>query len=112
MGFSDCAHFIRHFQLEYGCTPGYGARHELMPRFRAFFVGCAGLLDTLPLKSPTGDDDMNWQPFAAAPGNMTIFSASFPDVSDQWPMKDETAREINALNRALKADPALRPPAD
>ena len=22
MGFSDCAHFIRHFQLEYGCTPG------------------------------------------------------------------------------------------
>ena len=54
---------------------------------------------------------MNWQPFrGSAPGNMTIFSASFPDVSDQWPMKDETAREINALNRALKADPALRPP--
>ncbi|EBW8988518.1 class I SAM-dependent methyltransferase, partial [Salmonella enterica subsp. enterica serovar Enteritidis] len=51
---------------------------------------------------------MNWQPFrGSAPGNMTIFSASFPDVSDQWPMKDETAREINALNRALKADPAL-----
>ncbi|MEH0886906.1 helix-turn-helix domain-containing protein [Enterobacter sp. UNJFSC 003] len=22
MGFSDCAHFIRHFQSEYGCTPG------------------------------------------------------------------------------------------
>ncbi|TCW13678.1 AraC family transcriptional regulator with amidase-like domain [Raoultella sp. BIGb0138] len=22
MGFSDCAHFIRHFQTEYGCTPG------------------------------------------------------------------------------------------
>lgn len=22
MGFSDCAHFIRHFQIEYGCTPG------------------------------------------------------------------------------------------
>jgi transcriptional regulator GlxA family with amidase domain len=22
MGFSDCAHFIRHFQAEYGCTPG------------------------------------------------------------------------------------------
>lgn len=22
MGFSDCAHFIRHFQNEYGCTPG------------------------------------------------------------------------------------------
>lgn len=22
MGFSDCAHFIRHFQLEYGCSPG------------------------------------------------------------------------------------------
>ncbi|MCU6300645.1 class I SAM-dependent methyltransferase [Enterobacter cloacae] len=54
---------------------------------------------------------MNWQPFrGSAPGNMTIFSASFPDVSDQWPMKDETVREINALNRALKADPALRPP--
>ena len=54
---------------------------------------------------------MNWQPFrGSAPGNMTIFSASFPDVSDQWPMKDETAREINALNQALKADPALRPP--
>ncbi|ELE9706294.1 class I SAM-dependent methyltransferase [Enterobacter cloacae] len=54
---------------------------------------------------------MNWQPFhGSAPGNMTIFSASFPDVSDQWPMKDDTAREINALDRALKADPALRPP--
>lgn len=23
MGFSDCAHFIRHFQNEYGCTPGF-----------------------------------------------------------------------------------------
>lgn len=22
LGFSDCAHFIRHFQTEYGCTPG------------------------------------------------------------------------------------------
>lgn len=22
MGFCDCAHFIRHFQTEYGCTPG------------------------------------------------------------------------------------------
>ncbi|EMV7408451.1 TPA: class I SAM-dependent methyltransferase [Enterobacter soli] len=54
---------------------------------------------------------MNWQPFRGnAPANMTIFSASFPDVSDQWPMKDDTAREIAALDRALKADPALRPP--
>lgn len=54
---------------------------------------------------------MNWQPFRGdAPENMTIFSASFPDISDQWPMKDDTAREINSINRALKADPALRPP--
>jgi hypothetical protein len=54
---------------------------------------------------------MNWQPFRGnAPANMTIFGASFPDVSDQWPMKDDTAREIAALDRALKADPALRPP--
>lgn len=41
---------------------------------------------------------------------MTIYSAAFPDVSDQWPMKDDTAREINALNQALKAEPALLPP--
>lgn len=54
---------------------------------------------------------MNWQPFRAdAPENMTIFSASFPDVSDQWPMKDDAAREIASLDRALKAEPALRPP--
>ena len=54
---------------------------------------------------------MNWQPFRGdAPENMTIFSASFPDVSDQWPMKDDAAREIASLDRALKAEPALRPP--
>ena len=54
---------------------------------------------------------MIWQPFRGdAPKNMTIFSASFPDVSDQWPMKDDAAREIAALDRALKAEPALRPP--
>jgi len=54
---------------------------------------------------------MNWQPFRGnAPANMTIFSATFPDVSDQWPMKDDTVREINAIDKALKADPALRPP--
>ena len=54
---------------------------------------------------------MNWQPFRGnAPENMAIYSASFPDVSDQWPMKDETAREINTLDQALKADPALQPP--
>ena len=54
---------------------------------------------------------MNWQPFRGdAPENMTIFSASFPDVSDQWPMKDDAAREIAALDRALKAEPTLRPP--
>ena len=54
---------------------------------------------------------MSWQPFRGdAPKNMTIFSASFPDVSDQWPMKDDAAREIAALDRALKAEPALRPP--
>ena len=53
---------------------------------------------------------MNWQPFRGdAPENMTIFSASFPDVSDQWPMKDDAAREIASLDRALKAEPALRP---
>ena len=47
---------------------------------------------------------MNWQPFRGdAPENMTIFSASFPDVSDQWPMKDDAAREIASLDRALKA---------
>jgi len=54
---------------------------------------------------------MNWQPFRGnAPANMTIFSATFPDVSDQWPMIDDTVREINAIDKALKADPALRPP--
>jgi hypothetical protein len=54
---------------------------------------------------------MTWQAFRGdAPENMTIYSASFPDVSDQWPMKDETAREINAIDRALKADPTLQPP--
>ena len=53
---------------------------------------------------------MSWQPFRGdAPKNMTIFSASFPDVSDQWPMKDDAAREIAALDRALKAEPALVP---
>lgn len=54
---------------------------------------------------------MNWQPFRGnAPENMTIFSASFPDVSDRWPMKDDAVREIATLDRALKAEPALRPP--
>lgn len=54
---------------------------------------------------------MNWQPFRGdAPENMTIFSASFPDVSDRWPMKGDTVREINAIDRGLKADPALFPP--
>ncbi|WP_449557067.1 class I SAM-dependent methyltransferase [Huaxiibacter chinensis] len=54
---------------------------------------------------------MNWQPFRGhAPGNMTIYSASFPDVSDQWPMKDDVTREINALNQVMKNDPALMPP--
>ncbi len=34
---------------------------------------------------------MNWQPFRGdAPENMTIFSASFPDVSDQWPIEKTT----------------------
>jgi hypothetical protein len=41
---------------------------------------------------------------------MTIYSASFPDVSDQWPMKDDVTREINAIDKALKADLALLPP--
>lgn len=54
---------------------------------------------------------MNWQPFHGdAPANMTIYSAVFPDVSDQWPMRDDTLREIGAIDRALKADPALKPP--
>ena len=54
---------------------------------------------------------MNWQPFRGdAPKNMTIFSASFPDISDQWPMKDDVTREINALNQAMKSDPKLLPP--
>lgn len=54
---------------------------------------------------------MNWQPFRGdAPENMTIFSASFPDVSDRWPMKGDAVREINAIDRGLKADPALLPP--
>lgn len=54
---------------------------------------------------------MNWQPFRGdAPKNMTIFSASFPDISDQWPMKDDVVREINALNQAMKANPQLLPP--
>ncbi|HDR2754805.1 TPA: class I SAM-dependent methyltransferase [Enterobacter asburiae] len=54
---------------------------------------------------------MNWQPFRGnAPENMTIFSASFPDVSDQWPMKDDTIREINAIDQALKADTRLMSP--
>lgn len=53
---------------------------------------------------------MNWQPFRGdAPENMTIFSASFPDVSDQWPMKTMLPG-IASLDRALKAEPALRPP--
>lgn len=50
---------------------------------------------------------MNWQPFRGdAPKNMTIFSASFPDISDQWAMKDDVVREINALNQAMKANPS------
>ncbi|AXF62699.1 MULTISPECIES: cyclopropane-fatty-acyl-phospholipid synthase family protein [unclassified Leclercia] len=54
---------------------------------------------------------MHWQPFrGAAPSTMTIHSASFPDVSDNWPMKDEVTRELNAVDRALKADPQLMPP--
>ncbi|MEA9396571.1 class I SAM-dependent methyltransferase [Lelliottia amnigena] len=54
---------------------------------------------------------MNWQPFRGdAPKNMTIFSASFPDISDQWPMRDDVVREINALNQAMKANPELLPP--
>jgi SAM-dependent methyltransferase len=54
---------------------------------------------------------MNWQPFRGdAPKNMTIFSASFPDISDQWPMKDDVVKEINALNQAMKANPLLLPP--
>ncbi|MEE9682572.1 class I SAM-dependent methyltransferase [Lelliottia amnigena] len=54
---------------------------------------------------------MNWQPFRGdAPKNMTIFSASFPDISDQWPMRDDVVREINALNQAMKANPQLLPP--
>ncbi len=39
---------------------------------------------------------MHWQPFrGTAPTSMTIYSASFPDVSDNWPMKDEVTRELN-----------------
>jgi hypothetical protein len=54
---------------------------------------------------------MNWQSFrGSAPANMTIYSASFPDVSDQWPMKDDARKEIDALDQALKADPQLLPP--
>lgn len=54
---------------------------------------------------------MNWQPFRGdAPKNMTIFSASFPDISDQLPMRDDVVREINALNQAMKANPELLPP--
>lgn len=34
MGFSDCAHFIRHFQNEYGCAPGFwrGQNEQLSAR--------------------------------------------------------------------------------
>lgn len=54
---------------------------------------------------------MNWQPYrGTAPPNMIIHSASFPDVSDNWPMKDEVTRELNAVDRALKAEPELMPP--
>lgn len=54
---------------------------------------------------------MNWHSFRGdAPANMTIYSASFPDISDQWPMKDDVTREINALNLAMKTDPELQPP--
>lgn len=54
---------------------------------------------------------MHWQPFrGTAPSTMTIHSASFPDVSDSWPMKDEVTRELNAVDKALKADPQLMPP--
>lgn len=54
---------------------------------------------------------MNWQPFRGdAPRDMTIYSASFPDISDRWPMKDDATREINALNLAVKTDPLLIPP--
>ncbi len=48
---------------------------------------------------------MNWQLFRGdLSENMTIFSASFPDVSDQWPMKDDAAREIavRKLNHHFK----------
>lgn len=48
---------------------------------------------------------MNWQLFRSdSSENMTIFSASFPDVSDQWPMKDDAAREIavRKLNHHFK----------
>lgn len=54
---------------------------------------------------------MKWPPFrGTAPANMTIFSAAFADVSDKWPMKDEVTRELNAFDKALKADPQLLPP--
>lgn len=54
---------------------------------------------------------MKWQSFRGdAPADMTIYSASFPDISDQWPMKDDVTREINALNQAMKANPELLPP--
>ena len=54
---------------------------------------------------------MSWQSFRGnAPANMTIYSASFPDISDQWPMKDDVTREINALNQAMKTHPQLLPP--
>jgi hypothetical protein len=44
---------------------------------------------------------MNWQPFRGnAPENMAIYSASFPDVSDQWPMKDELpVRSLRLIGR-------------
>lgn len=52
MRFSDCAHFIRHFQSEYGCTPGYGACRRTDAPISCFLRRVLlARLDRLPLKA-------------------------------------------------------------
>lgn len=54
---------------------------------------------------------MNWQSFRGdAPANMIVHTASFPDVSDQWPLKDDVTRQINAINQTLVENPQMQPP--
>ncbi|MFP2506250.1 class I SAM-dependent methyltransferase [Buttiauxella gaviniae] len=58
---------------------------------------------------------MSWQPFltvipGSVPADLAIKHASYRDISDTWPMKDQVLEQIDDINQQLVSDPSLEAP--